>query len=47
MVQRPSVSITASGVTQADIDAQRADVEEAVRHLRYMPVLGLGLTYSF
>lgn len=49
MVQNPTVTLTATGtgVTQSDIDAQKAKVQEAVDKLKAMPVVGLGVSYSF
>lgn len=47
MLQNPSVSLSAPGVSQADIDAQKRKVEDAVDVLKNMPVLGIGLSYSF
>lgn len=49
MFQDPTVSLTASGVgvTQADIDAQKQKVVDAVDQLKNMPVLGVGISYAF
>ena len=49
MLQSPKVSMTATGagVTQADIDAQIATVQDAVNNLKTMPVFGIGFSYSF
>ena len=49
MFQYPKVSMTATGagVTQADIDAQVAKVQDAMNNLKTMPVLGIGISYSF
>ena len=49
MFQNPKVSMTATGagVTQADIDAQVAKVQDAMNNLKTMPVLGIGISYSF
>lgn len=49
MGQTPKVTLNATGggVTQGDIDAQKAKIEDAVNKLRIMPVIGLGVSYSF
>lgn len=49
MFQDPTVSLIASGVgvTQADIDAQKQKVIDAVDQLKNMPVLGVGISYAF
>lgn len=49
MFQNPKVSMTATGagVTQADIDAQVAKVQDAMNNLKTMPVFGIGFSYSF
>lgn len=49
MQQDPSVdlSATGAGVTQADIDAQKAKITDAMNSLKTMPVLAMGLSYSF
>jgi len=47
MFQKPKVTMTASGASQADIDAQTVKVEDAISKLKNMPVLGLGVSYSF
>lgn len=49
MFQNPKVSMTATGagVTQADIDAQVTKVQDAMNNLKTMPVLGIGISYSF
>lgn len=46
----PDVTLTSTGAipaTQAQINAQIANVQDAVKQLQYFPVLGLGLSYSF
>jgi hypothetical protein len=49
MIQDPSVTLTTSSdaVTDADIEAQKAKVLDALSQLKNMPVLGLGVSYSF
>lgn len=49
MFQKPKVTLTATGVgvTQADIDAQTAKVQDAADKFKNMPVLGFGISYSF
>lgn len=49
MFQNPKSTLTASGVgvTQADIDAQNAKVQDAINNLKVMPVLNFGISYSF
>jgi hypothetical protein len=50
MIQDPDVTLTATGgvgVTAAQIEAQRVKVQEAVNNLKVMPVIGLGISYSF
>lgn len=49
MFQNPKVSMSAtgSGVTQADVDAQVATVQDAMNNLKVMPVFGIGISYSF
>jgi hypothetical protein len=49
MFQNPKSTLTASGVgiSQADIDAQNAIVQDAIDKLKVMPVFNIGITYSF
>lgn len=47
MRQDPQLTLTASGASQADIDAQIASSQDALNKLKNMPVIGLGLSYSF
>ena len=47
MFQNPKVSMTASGASQADIDAQVTKVQDAMNNLKTMPVFGIGFSYSF
>lgn len=47
MFQNPKATLTASGASQADINAQLVKVQDAIDKLKNMPVLGLGVTYSF
>jgi hypothetical protein len=49
MFQNPKSTLTATGagVTQADVDAQNAKVQEAIDKLKIFPVFGIGLSYSF
>ena len=47
MVQDPSVTLTAAGVANADIEAQKTKVLDALSALKNMPVLGLGVSYFF
>lgn len=45
----PSSDLKASGggVTQSDINTQNAKVQDAIDKLKILPVLGLGVNYSF
>lgn len=47
MFQNPKATLTASGASQADIDAQLAKVQDTIDKLKYMPVIGFGVSYSF
>ncbi len=48
MVQEPEVSLTTTtGATQANIEAQKRKIEDAVNVLKNMPVFGIGVSYSF
>lgn len=47
MFQNPKVTMTATGATQADIDAQVVKVQDAMNNLKTMPVFGIGFSYSF
>ncbi len=49
MFQNPKSTMTATGVgvTQADIDAQNAKVQDAIDKLKNMPVFGIGISYAF
>lgn len=49
MFQNPKSTLTATGagVTQGDIDTQNAKVQDAINKLKVMPVLALGVSYSF
>jgi hypothetical protein len=47
MFQDPEVTLTATGASAADIATQKAKVLDAVNNLKVMPVIGLGLSYSF
>lgn len=49
MFQNPKSTLTATGagVTQADVDAQNRKVQDALDPLKTMPVLGVGVSYSF
>lgn len=49
MFQNPKATLTASGggVTEADRAAQERKMQDAVDQLKYMPVLGFGINYSF
>lgn len=49
MFQNPKSTLTATGagVTQADIDAQNAIVQDAINNLKVMPVFNIGISYSF
>jgi hypothetical protein len=50
MFQNPKVTLTSTGTvnaSQTDIDAQIAKVQDAVNNLKVMPVIGLGISYSF
>lgn len=47
MFQDPKVSLTATGASASDIATQKAKVQDAVDKLKVMPVLGVGVSYSF
>jgi hypothetical protein len=47
MMQNPSVSLTATNATAADIEEQRVKMLDAVNNLKVMPVFGLGINYAF
>ncbi|QDL56140.1 hypothetical protein [Rhodoferax aquaticus] len=47
MFQDPKVSLTATGASASDIATQKAKVQDAVNKLKTMPVIGLGVSYSF
>ena len=48
MFQNPKSTLTASGgASQADINAQNAKVQDAIDKLKVMPVLAIGVSYSF
>jgi hypothetical protein len=47
MFQNPKSTLTAAGASQADINAQIAKMDDAIKVLKNMPVLGLGISYSF
>lgn len=49
MFQNPksTLNATGGGVTQADIDAQNAKVQDAINKLKVMPVFGIGVSYAF
>ena len=48
MFQNPKSTLTATGtVTQADIDAQNAKVQDAIDKLKIMPAFSIGVSYSF
>ena len=48
MFQNPKSTLTATGtVTQADIDAQNAKVQDAIDKLKVMPAFSIGVSYSF
>lgn len=48
MFQNPKASLTATGgPSAADVAAERAQMQEAVDKLKYMPVLALGISYAF
>lgn len=49
MFQSPksTLNATGGGVTQADIDAQNAKVQDAINKLKVMPVFGIGVSYAF
>jgi hypothetical protein len=47
MFQDPKVTLTASGASAADVEAQRVKVQDAVKDLKNMPVLAFGISYSF
>ena len=42
-----TLSATGAGVVQADIDAQKKKVDEAISNLKTLPVFGIGISYSF
>lgn len=43
----PTVSLTATGPTAAKIAEQKANIEDAIKALKTMPVIGIGISYSF
>jgi hypothetical protein len=49
MFQSPKTSLTAtgSGITQADIDTQLQKMQAAADKLKWLPVLGFGVSYGF
>jgi hypothetical protein len=48
MFQNPKSTLTVSGgATQSDINAQNAKIQEAIDKLKVMPVVAIGLSYSF
>ena len=49
MFQTPKASLTAigSGITQADIDTQLKKMQAAADKLKWLPVLGFGVSYGF
>jgi hypothetical protein len=51
MLQSPTVSLTATSggvpVSQAEVDAQKAKMQDAVNNLKTMPVIGIGFSYAF
>lgn len=48
MFQNPRASLTATGgPSAADIEAQRIKMQEAIDQLKVMPVLAVGVSYSF
>jgi hypothetical protein len=49
MFQNPSVNLvlTGAGVIQADADKQLANIKDATDKLKYMPVIGVGVSYAY
>ncbi|MDP3651995.1 MAG: hypothetical protein Q8R67_09965 [Rhodoferax sp.] len=47
MVQNPKATLTAPAASAADVAAEQAQMQDAVDKLKYMPVLALGISYSF
>ncbi len=47
MFQDPKVTLSASSASAADIEAQRVKVQDAVNNFKNMPVIAVGLSYSF
>lgn len=48
MFQNPTSTLTATGgPTAADVAAQNAKVQDAINNLKNMPVLAVGVSYSF
>jgi hypothetical protein len=43
----PKFSMTATGPTEAQINTQKAKVEDALKNLKTLPVFGIGISYSF
>jgi hypothetical protein len=39
--------MTATGPTEAQINTQKAKVEDALKNLKTLPVFGIGISYSF
>lgn len=47
MFQNPKASLSAPAANPADVAAQLKNMQEAVDKLKYMPVLAVGISYSF
>jgi len=47
MFQNPKATLTAPTAPAADVAAEQAQMQDAVDKLKYMPVLALGISYSF
>lgn len=47
MFQNPKASLTAAGVPAADVEAQRVKMQDAIDKLKIMPVIAIGVSYSF
>ena len=41
------VSLTSTGISQADLDAEKVKIEDKIKVLKYYPVVGFGLGYRW
>lgn len=47
MLQNPKVTLVAPAASATDVATQQAKIQDAVDKLKVMPVIGLGISYSF